>query len=287
MDGSESLAERTIGPEHAESLVALSAEAGWNQVAADWRFMLTEGRGVGVTDAAGRWIASALTLPLGKQLAWISMVLTTKAWRGKGIGTRLLRRSIDTARMGGAVAGLDATEFGRPIYLPLGFTDVFPLTRWHLDRPPQPAPPPAGIRLRRLGSADITAVSAYDAPRSAMERGAILAHLQNRAPYLAFAAEARDEIVGFVLGRDGRFAHHIGPVVANSETIALALIAQATAAANPPFLLDAANRHAGVRRWLESSGATAPRGFMRMTLGESPGLADAENLFAVSGPELA
>jgi GNAT superfamily N-acetyltransferase len=286
MDGFSGIAERPLGPEHAEALVALSAEAGWNQTAADWRFMLEQGRGLGMADGAG-WIASALTLPLGRHLAWISMVLTTKAWRGKGIGTHLLRRCIDMVRASGAAAGLDATEFGRPVYLPLGFVDRFTLTRWRLDRAPAARAAPARVRLRRVAASEMPALAVYDAPRSAMERGAILAHLQARAPYLAFVAEAEGEIAGFALGRDGRLAHHIGPVVAESEEVALALAAQAMAAASPPFIMDVPDRHAGLRAWLAASGATAPRGFTRMTLGEVPGLAEPARLFAVCGPELA
>jgi hypothetical protein len=190
-------------------------------------------------------------------------------------------------RASGAAAGLDSTEFGRPVYLPLGFVDRFALTRWHLDRAPQACAAPARIRLRRIAASEMSAIAAYDAPRSVMERGAILAHLQGRAPYLAFVAEAEGEIVGFALGRDGRVAHHVGPIVAENEGIALALAAQAMAAASPPFLIDVPDLHAGMRRWLERSGATAPRGFMRMTLGDVPGLAEPARLFAVCGPELA
>ena len=279
--------ERALGPEHAERLVALSAEAGWNQVAADWRFMLQHGSGIGMTDEAGAFVASALALPLAPRLSWLSMVLTTKSWRGRGIGTHLLRRCIDTVRARGAAAGLDATELGRPVYLPLGFADLYTLRRWHLETAPRPSSVPAGVRLRRMAASDIHAVAAYDAPRSAMERGAVLAHLQGRAPYLAFVAEAGGEIVGFVLGRDGRIAHHIGPIVAESEEIALALAAQAGIAAAPPFIVDVPERHPGVRRWLEAAGAVTPRGFTRMLLGDAPGLADNARIFAISGPELA
>jgi len=285
-DGNRRATERALGPEQAESLVALSAEAGWNQVAADWRFMLAEGSGVGMADSAGTWIASALSLPLAPQLSWLSMVLTAKTWRGRGIGTHLLRRCIDAVRGRGATAGLDATELGRPVYLPLGFRDLYTLRRWHLEKTPEAAAAPAGIRLRRIAASDILAVAAYDAPRSAMERGAILAHLQSRAPYLAFVAEAGDEIVGFVFGREGRIAHHIGPIVAEDEEIALALAAQVSIAASPPFIVDAPERHAGMRRWLEASGAVTPRGFTRMVLGETHGLEANERIFAISGPEL-
>jgi GNAT superfamily N-acetyltransferase len=287
MDAFSGAAERALAPEHAESLVALSAEAGWNQVAADWRFMLRRGTGIGMTDEAGEWVASALALPLAPRLSWLSMVLTTKAWRGRGIGTHLLRRCIETARARGATAGLDATELGRPVYLPLGFTDVYTLKRWHIEGRPASADAPSRVRIRRATGADIEAITAYDAPLSAMARGEILAHLRERAPYLAFVAEAGEAILGFVLGREGRIAHHIGPIVAESEEVALALAAQAGLAANPPFIVDAPDRHAGMRRWLEASGAVSPRGFTRMILGEAPGLAANERIFAICGPELA
>ena len=78
----------------ASALCPLSKEAGWNQVAGDWRLMLRLGQGFGRQAADGRWLGSALTLPLGATLAWISMVLVTKPARGKGLGTELLSRCL-------------------------------------------------------------------------------------------------------------------------------------------------------------------------------------------------
>ena len=70
-----------------------------------------------------------------ERLAWISMVLVTRARRRGGLGTGLLRRCIEETRASAAgVAGLDATEQGRPIYLPLGFRDLYAISRWHFDR---------------------------------------------------------------------------------------------------------------------------------------------------------
>ncbi len=110
----------------------LSIEAGWNQNVADWKFMLGAGHGFGLrTD--GKWEASSLVLPLGDRLAWISMVLVTKARRRGGVGTGLLKRCIAEVQASDAVAGLDATEQGRPIYLPLGFRDLYKISRWHFD----------------------------------------------------------------------------------------------------------------------------------------------------------
>ena len=277
-----------IDADHCDAVWPLSVEAGWNQNVADWRFMLGAGRGFGCTGPDGKWQASSLVLPLGQKLAWISMVLVTKARRRSGLGTGLLKRCIDEVRSAGAVAGLDATEQGRPIYLPLGFRDLYPILRWHFDRAKDTVVhPPAAVTLRPIEPADLTKLALYDRPLTGMERPAILAHLALRQPGRAWIAEdAAGRIVGFVLGREGRVATSLGPVVADSEAIALALIAKAAASAPGPFIVDVPQAHRSVRAWLQDQGATTPRGYVRMTLGEAKGLDDATHLFALAGPEL-
>ena len=277
-----------IDADHCEAVWPLSVEAGWNQNVADWRFMLGAGRGFGCTDADGKWQASSLVLPLGQKLAWISMVLVTKARRRSGLGTGLLKRCIDEVRSAGAVAGLDATEQGRPIYLPLGFRDLYKISRWHFDHGEDTAVrPPAGVNLRPIVQADLSKLALYDQPLTGMERPAILAHLALRQPGRAWIAErAGGKLAGFVLGREGRMATSLGPVVADNEAIALALIAKAAASAPGPFIIDVPEAHRAVCAWLEAQGATTPRGYMRMTLGEAKGLDDPTHLFALAGPEL-
>ena len=129
----EALDVRPIDAAHSDAVWPLSIEAGWNQNVADWRFMLGAGRGFGCVGPDGKWQASSLVLPLGQKLAWISMVLVTRERRRGGVGTGLLRHCIEEVRSAGAVAGLDATELGRPIYLPLGFRDLYEIARWHFD----------------------------------------------------------------------------------------------------------------------------------------------------------
>ena len=273
---------------HAEEVWPLSIEAGWNQNAADWRFMLGAGRGFGLRGADGKWQASSLVLPLGQKLAWISMVLVTKDRRRGGVGSVLLRRCIEEVRAAGAVAGLDATEQGRPIYLPLGFHDLYKISRWHLDlRSQAHVPPPQGIALRPMVLTDLPRLATYDRPLSGMERPTILAHLATRQPDLAAVAETPSgKIAGFALGREGRIATSLGPVVADTEAIALSLIARATAATKPPFIIDVPEAHREIGAWLEAQGAVSPRGYMRMTLGTAKGLDDPSHVFTLAGPEL-
>src|SRR5215471_12306468 len=100
----EALAIQSIEAAECEAVWPLSIEAGWNQNVADWRFMLGAGRAFGCKSSDGKWDASALVLPLGQKLAWISMVLVTKSRRRGGLGTTLLKRCIEDVRRAGAVA---------------------------------------------------------------------------------------------------------------------------------------------------------------------------------------
>ena len=279
---------RPLRPSDAAALCSLSQEAGWNQVAADWRLMLTLGQGFGKPSADGRWIGSALMLPLGPRLAWISMVLVTKPARGKGLGTELLSRCLELAQTSGRLAGLDATEFGRPIYLPLGFLDAFTLARWYCQAPPRAAvAPPPGVVVRAAAPEDLAEIIAYDRPRSGFARDAILADLLSRSGGFArLARRPGGDLAGFVLGRDGDRSWHLGPVLAEDEATALALLSAAAATLAEPLIVDVPDRHRRLNAWLAAAGATAPRRFTRMLRGYSDAHLDAQGVFALAGPEL-
>jgi GNAT superfamily N-acetyltransferase len=295
MAGSEAAAAATpcwriepLQPADAEHLCPLSVEAGWNQVAADWRLMLTLGRGYGVRAADNTWIASALVLPLGPALCWLSMVLVTRPMRGQGLGTRLLQRSIAEVEASGATAGLDATELGRPIYVPLGFRDAYSLSRWHVPLGARRSlSPPAGVAIGPATADELERLCLWDACRTGLARAPVLAHLLARARGLARIARRGDgAIAGYCLARDGRLATQVGPIVAEDEAVGLALLSHALDATDQPVIADIPDRHARFRAWLVEQGAFAPRSFMRMLRGAAR-LDDGAHTFALAGPELA
>ncbi len=265
----------------------LSVEAGWNQVGADWRFMIDAGTAFGVDLPDGRLGASALVLPVGDRLRWISMVLVTADLRRKGVGTDLLRRCIAEAEQGGHAMGLDATELGRPVYLPLGFRDLYRISRWRLERKPALISPPAGLTIKPLTAETLELLLAWDSERSGLQRRAILCHLRDRQPAMALLAERKGNPAGFVLGREGRLATQIGPLVAEDDEAALALLQAAMQAAPAPYFIDVPDSRIEMRAWLESQGGSAPRYFIRMVRGEAKSIESAGNVYAIGGPELA
>src|SRR5260370_3520907 len=98
MATTEAIDVGAIDADQCEAVWPLSVEAGWNQNVADWRFMLGAGRGFGCTGPDGKWQASALILPLGQKLAWISMVLVIRERRRGRPGTGLFMRCLHGGR---------------------------------------------------------------------------------------------------------------------------------------------------------------------------------------------
>jgi GNAT superfamily N-acetyltransferase len=283
--GPRGLILQDMRPEDAEAALALSDEAGWNQTVEDWRFMLGHGRGLGLRQPGGPWIGSSLVLPRGPAISWISMVLIARRHRGQSLGTLLLDRCIDAVRAGGAVPGLDATELGRPVYLSKGFRDLYPVSRWRLDAKPAFRSAIGTCTIRRFAMTDLERVISFDERCTGMERGLTLHYLLSRAPDLACLAEVQGQLAGYALGRPGRNSAQIGPVVAERSDIALALISRISTLGSS-VILDVPDTHRAVTDWLQRQGGVRVRGFMRMILGDVPGLPDPGRIFALAGPEL-
>lgn len=268
--------------------VRLATEAGWNQNAADWEYLLAKGLGWGYEDETTQLGATAMILPYGDAIAWVCMVLVTAAWRNRGIASALLRNCLRETEERGWVPGLDATEAGRKVYLPLGFADIFPLTRFMAESAPPPGRSDESA-CRQMTEDDLAKVTALDECTFGAGRRDLLAHLLGRAPRCAWVVEKDRRILGFCLGRDGREADQIGPVIAPDAAAATALCTQALAARAEPrrrVYIDAVDRHAAFAAWLRVAGFAKQRGFMRMLKGRNKPIGDSAPLFAIAGAEL-
>ena len=280
---------RDLGPADVGGGYLLSSQAGWNQTEADWRLMLANGQGWGLESPDGQLIASALTLPFGAEVAWISMVLVTETWRRHGIATDLLRHCIDHLDARGVTAGLDATEAGRLVYLPLGFQDIYPIDRMVAETPDL-----SDLGVERISRAmtaeDMDKVVALESVAFGAERGALVAHLFRQTPDVARVIERNGELTGYALGRNGRNYLQIGPLVAASETDALALLTEAYgqgSGTSEPLLLDIPGHHAGLIKSLKDAGFTRQRGYVRMLMGQAEVMGNPGLVYAITGPELA
>jgi GNAT superfamily N-acetyltransferase len=263
--------------------LVLSAEAGWNQIEDDWRYMLGAGTAYGFADAEDRLVASGLTVEFGR-FGWISMILVTAQHRRQGLATQLMQSCIDALAARGLVPALDASPAGREVYKLLGFRDAGNSTRL-VGTLKREAPHPA-IDVVPITAADLPEIAALDAQSSGTDRSTLLHHLWRRYPAAAYAGRRNDRIAGFVLARPGRLSSQIGPLVAEDDDLATALLAQAGSAINGPVCLDLFDQRTGVRRWLEEYAFVPATRFVRMVLGEQDIFPRDHCVYVIAGPEL-
>jgi GNAT superfamily N-acetyltransferase len=268
---------------HLAGCLELSQSAHWNQNAADWRLMLDIGRGWGVELADGTLAASTLVLPYGG-FAWVSMVLVLPSQRRRGHATRLLRIALEDLRARRLTPILDATPAGRAVYLQEGFHDTWGFRRFELRR--APAAPENAQGVRPLQEADWPALLELDARAFGASRVPLLRSLASRLPAAALVAERDGALEGFLLGREGREACQLGPLVARDAGTARALLAAGLAAVPPPLYLDIVDREPGLGAWLESLGFAFQRPFTRMVRGAPAAPGEAGLVFCPAGPEL-
>jgi GNAT superfamily N-acetyltransferase len=262
----------------------LVAEAGWNQTPADWCVFLELGHTLSARARDGTLVGTAATLPYAGGFAWISMVLVAKQWRRRGTGTRLLNRCIEMLRESSSIPMLDATPAGREVYRRLGFRDLWPITRWRRAAAVDSGSVATNVRL--LEGCDLAQVVTLDTATFGCSRDNLLQRLRDRSLEFACVAETNTQVRGFLLGRNGRAATQFGPIVADDEHMAAALVDFAGQRVGSPVMLDVPDQHAGFTKWLENHGFVRERPLMRMILSADRSVGDPRRMIAIAGPEL-
>jgi GNAT superfamily N-acetyltransferase len=280
MPAIEAPVSAVLGADSIPGVLALAAEAGWNQAAADIALFVDHGRLIGVTDDNGRLIASAAALPMGPAIGWVSMVLVTAASRRRGIATRLVEECVAWLAANGRAAVLDATELGREVYARMGFEKIATLTRWGraatASAVPHAAAPDAAAQL--------PAIAAYDAAVFGAPRAFVLADMLGRPGGVVRLAGGGAN--GFLLTRAGRLATEIGPVSADDTPTGVALLEDALAALPGRLMIDVFDAQPDIGRLLAARGFAVERRFYRMVRGGTGQLGDPARAFASAGPEI-
>jgi hypothetical protein len=218
------------------------------------------------------------------------MVLVLPEQRRKGYATQLLKRALRENAAAGLTSILDATPAGHEVYVQEGFQDRWGFKRYALEAPTSGFMPVGNARP--LQAADWKALLALDLRAFGASRERLLRNLAMRLPGAALVAEREGRLAGFVLGRDGREASQIGPLVAEDEETAIVLLNAALAGVRAPIYLDIADHAPVLAAWAEARGFAFQRPFTRMVHGEEAGVdpgpapGEAGLVFCPAGPEL-
>jgi N-acetylglutamate synthase-like GNAT family acetyltransferase len=195
----------------------LSTEAGWNQTEEDWRMLIELApEGCLAIESDGELASTATLVCYGRRLAWIGMVLTRIANRGRGFARRLLTETLTLAdQMQIETVKLDATDQGQPLYEKLGFRSEQPVERWALPgtASPSASKAPPELNLSRDWQA-------ADHRSFGLDRSQLLDSLARRHAPLSISHS-------YLLARPGRLTRYLGPCVAETPEVARSLILRA------------------------------------------------------------
>ena len=242
----------------------LSGQAGWNQTEADWRrFIELEPEGCFVGELDGRSVGTTTTCVFRK-VAWIAMVLVDADARGNGVGTALLRHSVDylEGRQVRTIR-LDATSLGRPIYEKLGFVPDYGLARFEgvaAGGKENPA-------VAESGPAMFADLIEFDRRMTGRERVKMLSRLFDEFPEETRIVQRAGHIEGFVTMRPGANAIQVGPCTATADAGPVLLGDALNRCASEPVFIDVPLDNAEAVEVVKSGGLTIQRLFTRMSRG--------------------
>ena len=269
---------RPLAPDDLPGAHALSQAVRWPHRLEDWRITFALGQGLAAVDAEGRLAGVALWWTFGDRLATLGTVIVSPEVQRAGIGRRLLEAIVAAA--GSRAIRLNATAEGLRLYESLGFAAAGGI-RQHQGMPAAGLVPTATeAEIRPLAEADRPAVLDLDRRASGDDRTAMIQVLDALSTGLVARRDGR--LVGYALCRDFGRGRLVGPVVAESEATALALVSRHVAEA-PGFLrVDIPDDAETLSAWLAGAGLAGVDRVRAMLKGTPPDEAPDARIFGLA-----
>lgn len=213
-----------------KAIKRLSERAGWNQTKEDLNVIINHDQG-GTFIASYTFLnqdiplGSGISFPINTDLSWIGMILVHPELRRQGIARSIMTACLEHARLNQnkSIVGLDATPLGKQVYDSLGFKDSFTIWRSILSTNIKSN----DFSKSELKTLNIESVKNYLEEKDYLERMSIIELLSEIKGSKSFMIKAGDKINGFVMSRPGRLKPFIGPLIADSNEVALLLLQKA------------------------------------------------------------
>jgi len=264
----------------------LSTDQGWNQTMDDWKMMIENPINCClVAEYNNKIVGTTTAINYSNEVAWISMVLVDKDYRGHGISKILLERIFKQLSHCKSLK-LDATSEGQPVYRKYNFIDEYSITRMTCHSIESISTLTYDAETVCISHNDIPEINTLDQRVFGADRIQLIEYLLRNSPGKVWMLKRNNSITGYALGRAGRKYTHIGPVIAASTEEAQVLISKSLIAIHDgPFVVDVMNDKTELVEWLHSIGFLRQRSFIRMyqSINFFPGTSNQQYL--ICGPE--
>ena len=226
--------------------------------------LLRYGRGYGFEDNGE--LAGTVTIFPYQGVSFIGMLLIRRRMEGQGWGRRLLEFALRDA--GSTAEALFATAFGLPLYKKMGFVEGESLMT-HRGEWSGPDPVAGSVRmLSALSDQEREKVIEADARAFGVARPRVIDGLTSIATGIAIAEKSRN--YSFAMARENGGVLHIGPVVADDDDTAFALVSAFAAKAQRECAIHVPAGKSVLRDRVSNAGLTFFRDTPMMTRGFVP-----------------
>jgi len=244
------------------------------------------------------FVSTAVALAYGRERGWIALVFTRPEYRRQGLAARVTQAALDDLQARVERVFLDASPLGRPIYVQMGFSELFAIDVYEGQASPHPlAPSPSGrgekgqSGVRLVTADDLDAVIRLDAESFGVARPNVFRGLVREFPTMAWVDEdsgtiMRGAISGYVLARETRAGAQIGPMMHNTPEGAERLLQTALRALQGKQVrLDTPVPNAAAGQFARQIGLETHVHTTRMIYGPIPaGLNAGERQYAAGSP---
>lgn len=259
--------EIKIAQMHADdipSLHELSMAVRWPHRATDWAELMQMGEGYVARDQIGRLICSMMWFPFGEHYASVGMGISSPRLQERGAG-RWLAEHIQQ-KIGNRNVFLNATKDSLRLCLSFSFDTVQPVFHHKGQVTSVPSAPGHAVRMQQC---DYDAIEKLDEAAMGFNRDRVIKHLLSISD--GYVIRTNGDIKGFALCRKFGRGHVIGPVIAESEETAIALISPFINEHSDGFLrMDTYQDEGLLRNYLVDAGLKHHETVTKMSRGDLP-----------------
>lgn len=249
-----------------DELIEWAAAEGWNPGVHDAAaFREADAEGFIGAFVDGELIAGISAVTYGETFGFIGLYICRPDARGKGYGRAVWDAGM--ARLAGRTIGLDGVPEQQANYRRMGFAPAYRTVRYS-GRFAAPAARP-GYRIQPVTDALLDQVTTIDRANFPAPRPAFLRRWL-RPPHTAVACVVDAELRGFGVARACRSGYKVGPLFAEDDDMATALLASVSASCDGDVHLDVPDARASFIDGLVSGGLSPGFETTRMYLGAMP-----------------
>jgi len=185
----------------------LTETVGWNNSINDFERLLYYGPdGCFVAEQNGEPVGIVTTTTYGK-LAWVGCLIVLEHYRGKGVGSELMKHAIHYLKTKGTeTIRLDAASKAIPLYKRLGFKREYDSLRFIGTGKELTCP-----KVNKMENGDLESVVHFDARFFGANRKRVLRRVHKDFRDMCFVSFTDKKMAGYIMAKRGLNETKIGP----------------------------------------------------------------------------